>query len=118
MGATPTISTLEISVLRSPSELHTHLNLKIGETIDLVNKFDGCTYLLKEGEQKIELPPKTLVAPNGIVSWHILIKQVVNFEIGKWVVISLFIGIFASIGAGLALLKQFLALIKKRHLIF
>src|SRR3989344_1448455 len=74
-------------------------------------KFQGCTFVLQD--QEFHPPPNTLVGPNAIVSWEMLMEPYLEFKIGVGVIIFLFIGIFALVGAALALVKQLITIARK-----
>jgi len=83
----------------------------VENTIQHLNEFQGCTFVLQD--QEFHPPPNTLVGPNAIVSWEMLMEPYLEFKIGVGVIIFLFIGIFALVGAALALVKQLITIARK-----
>lgn len=81
----------------------------VDDTVAALDKFQGCTWLPREAKTEFKPSPGTvIVAPEGVVSWRMFMKPVLEFRIGYWAGASVFFAVFAVIGALLALVKQFL----------
>ncbi len=103
------------------------LTNEVRENVDsALKKFDthygGCNYFLTEQNKReiseFQTPPNNIIAPDGVLSLKMSISPYLVFGLGSWLIMSLWLIVFALGGAFLALLKQFFTIARRGLLYF